>query len=199
MSVILHKVLSSSLDQDLTRSCISFQAFSLASLMSACSLCTSSTCLLSTSMFRVGFFSCEYNTVWFKKALIHHHSQWSLSFPSPAVPLPWWCDPAVSAFLHNYWNLKVYRFEKDTDDRHKDLDLSALLVAPSLESSWKVTIPARRHTPGENRSRWHSCAVQCCHLTPAPAQCKLHSIYLWQSRNFLHQADLDNIYWIHRQ
>ena len=114
MSVILHKVLSSSLDQDLTRSCISFQAFSLASLMSACSLCTSSTCLLSTSMFRVGFFSCEYNTVWFKKALTAHHSQWSLSFLSPAVPLRWWYDPAVSAFLHNYWNLKVYRFEKDT-------------------------------------------------------------------------------------
>ena len=107
MSVILHKVLSSSLDQDLTRSCISFQAFSLASLMSACSLCTSSTCLLSTSMFRVGFFSCEYNTVWFKKALIAHHSQWSLSFLSPAVPLRWWCDPAVSAFLHNYWILKI--------------------------------------------------------------------------------------------
>ena len=47
---------------------------------------------------------------------------------------------------------------------------------------------------GEIGPALHSCAVQCCHLTPAPAQCKLHSIYLWQSRNFLHQADLDNIY-----
>ena len=62
VSVILHNVLSSSLE-DLIKSCNSFHAFILASRISSCSLRTSSTCLLSASMPRVGFFSCEYNSV----------------------------------------------------------------------------------------------------------------------------------------
>ena len=118
VSVILHNVLSSSLE-DLIKSCNSFHAFILASRMSSCSLRTSSTCLLSASMPRVGFFSCEYNSVWFKKTSLtmntHNNSPssspWQLCRSNDVVLLPlhyssYLLDSETSeTFCHFYYGL----------------------------------------------------------------------------------------------